>query len=122
MPFFSADIETPHASKYLQQLCKHFAHKVTVDFSPEAGRVEFPPGRCIMAADGTRLQFHCKAKEDRAIPMIKGILENHLVKFAWREELSIEWVNQVPEDICTELLSPAFMPGGDAQSETEERA
>ena len=34
-------IETEYASRYLQQLCKHFAHKIPVAFSKTDGRIAF---------------------------------------------------------------------------------
>jgi hypothetical protein len=46
-----ARIETEHASLYLQQLCKHFAHKLSVEFTPSQGRIPFTAGACVLAAD-----------------------------------------------------------------------
>ncbi len=110
MTAFQTSIATQHASKYLQQLCKHFAHKVTVQYSPEEGRVAFQPGRCLMNADAEVLNFYCLAQEDHAIPVIKGIIDQHLVKFAWREELAYDWRDGLPDNIA-ELLSDAdFLP------------
>ena len=36
--------QTPQASKYLQQLCRHFAHKVAVEYDASQGRAALPPG------------------------------------------------------------------------------
>jgi hypothetical protein len=35
-----AEVATPRAERYLQQLCKHFGHKVAVTFDPRSGKVE----------------------------------------------------------------------------------
>lgn len=35
---------TAQASKYLQQLCKHFAHKVEVTYGAQSGSAALPPG------------------------------------------------------------------------------
>lgn len=110
MTAFSTSIRTEHAQKYLQQLCKHFAHKVTVEYSPEEGRVAFPPGKCLMNADAQMLTFYCLAREDGAVPVIKSILDKHLVKFAWREELDYEWVTGMPDDFAAELARDDFLP------------
>lgn len=37
--------ETPNAGKYLQQLCKHFAHKVEVDYGDGHGSAASPAAR-----------------------------------------------------------------------------
>ena len=113
MPNFSTTVRTDHASKYLQQLCKHFAHKVRVEYSPAEGRVAFPPGLCLMNADDEGLSFYCKASEERAIPVIQSIIDNHLVKFAWREELSYEWEAGMPEEIASLLADDDFLPPAD---------
>ena len=38
----TAAVPTAHASKYLQQLCKHWQHNLQVEFTPEHGTVTFP--------------------------------------------------------------------------------
>ncbi len=37
-----AVVPTENASKYLQQLCKHWEHNLQVEFTPENGTVIFP--------------------------------------------------------------------------------
>ena len=37
-----ASVPTAHASRYLQQLCKHWSHNLAVTFSETAGTVTFP--------------------------------------------------------------------------------
>ena len=49
-------VPTAHASRYLQQLCKHWEHNLQVEFTPENGTVIFPkdargadhPGAAVM--------------------------------------------------------------------------
>lgn len=91
--------ETEQASKYLQQLCKHFAHKVRSDFDAAAGRVEFPPGLCHMTAEDARLSFYCQSAKPQGLLVMQGIIDNHLKRFAWREELALTWLAGLPEDM-----------------------
>ncbi len=84
-------IKTKHASKYLQQLCKHFAHKVEVDYDAEKGLVQFPPGPCTILASGDDLRFSCTSEQEQGLQVMHSIIEQHLVKFAWREELTFLW-------------------------------
>ncbi|WP_439530214.1 DUF2218 domain-containing protein [Pannonibacter sp.] len=87
----SAEAVTPAASKYLQQLCKHFAHKVTCEWTPETARVDFPFGDCRMTAEGDRLTIVCESAEEEGLKRMQAVIDVHLVKFAWREELTLEW-------------------------------
>ena len=50
-----AEITTERASIYLQQLCKHFAHKLAVEFTPEQGVIPFSMGTCRLEAVGDKL-------------------------------------------------------------------
>jgi hypothetical protein len=46
-----ARITTERASIYLQQLCKHFAHRLPVEFTPERGQITFSNGTCRLTAN-----------------------------------------------------------------------
>ncbi|WP_421780022.1 DUF2218 domain-containing protein [Kiloniella litopenaei] len=86
-----ASVQTDHASKYLQQLCKHFAHKVSVQYTPEKGDVDFGFGDCLMMADEKGLSFVCHADDRPRLEKIESIISIHLEKFAWRENLEMKW-------------------------------
>lgn len=88
---FHGSVSTGSASKYLQQLCKHFAHKVPATWSPEEGTVEFPFGQCHMLATETDLRFACKAEPGEQSERLKHVVESHLERFAWRETLALHW-------------------------------
>ena len=91
MPSSTAVIATEHASKYLQQLCKHFAHKVSVDFDAERGQIDFPFGDCRLRADEKSLTIDCKTKTDEELARAQSVVFDHLKRFAWREELEANW-------------------------------
>jgi len=91
MPAARARVATPLASRYLQQLCKHFAHKTEATFTPEQGRVAFPMGTCAMtAADGV-LTLDAHAAGPAALEQVKEIVGGHLQRFAFREKPAIVW-------------------------------
>lgn len=85
-----AQISTEHGSKYLQQLCKHFGHKVPVKFTPTFGRVEFSFGHCELTANEDQLVIISKS-ETSDLPKLEKIISSHLARFAFRENLTIEW-------------------------------
>ena len=87
----STTVTTEHASKYLQQLCKHFAHKVSASYNAQKGEVTFPFGSCQMEAEGDVLTIHCQAQSDEELLQTKAVIESHLERFAWKEELKLTW-------------------------------
>lgn len=79
------------ASRYLQQLCKHFAHKVPVTFDEREASVEFPFGACRMWANDTDLRIECEADTDETLKRTHFVVHDHLERFAWREKPDIVW-------------------------------
>lgn len=87
------EIATAHASRYLQQLCKHFAHKLPVEFDPAQGSIAFGPNQCRLAADEARLRIELTVPDAEEMPRLQDAVVRHLVRFAFREELAVAWRN-----------------------------
>lgn len=84
--------ETPNASKYLQQLCKHFAHKIEVDYNETYGECAFPTGAATLRADQDRLLATVTAETEEMLTRAKFIVDKHLQRFAFREEFEqMQW-------------------------------
>lgn len=103
MPFQAqTHVTTAEASRYLQQLCKHWAHKLTVDFTPEQGSVIFP--RDLRGADWPAdatlelvarpdgLECRLTASDPAQLAALQGAVARHLDRFAFREgPFSYDW-------------------------------
>lgn len=84
-----AIVETEHASRYLQQLCKHWSHKFTVEFSPARGHIDLGEGRIVdLSASATSLTVEVEAAD---LPRMEQVAADHIVRFAFREELKFDW-------------------------------
>jgi len=98
----TARVPAADAGKYLRQLCKHWAHKLAVEFTPEQGKVVFPrdargaawPGDAILtlkAGDG-RLECRLEASDPGQLAALKDAVARHLDRFAFREApLPFDW-------------------------------
>jgi hypothetical protein len=84
-------VPTEHASRYLQQLCKHWSHKYPVEFTPHNGRIEMSVAVLILDADAEGLGLHLTAEAD-VLERMEGVVERHLERFAFKEELKFAWV------------------------------
>lgn len=93
---------TAHASKYLQQLCKHWQHNLAVEFTPEHGTVTFPKdargatwaGDVLVTfnAGADALSVRIDASSDEHVEAMKGVVARHLDRFAFREApLTFDW-------------------------------
>ena len=86
-----ARVETDSASKYLQQLCKHFQHKLPATFDAEAGAITFPFGEVKLAANAQALVLATVSSSREDLDRLNDVVARHLVRFAFREELAISW-------------------------------
>lgn len=100
----TAVVPTENASRYLQQLCKHWAHHMTVEFDETHGQVIFPKnarganwpgdGQFTMEARPGALTCRIAATAPGQLAGLKQAVETHLNRFAFREgELDFNWVN-----------------------------
>ncbi len=87
-----AVLTTASGPKYLVQLCKHFAHKIEVSYTDSHGECQFVCGSSVMEADEKGLRIMVRASDEQGLAQTQGIIESHLVRFAFREKLeSLDW-------------------------------
>ena len=74
-----ADVATEHASRYLQQLCKHWAHKFPVEFDPHHGAIDLTSlGRTVLDADETALHIAVAADDTASLERLEAVVADHL--------------------------------------------
>lgn len=88
-----AKIETQEGSNYIGKLCRHFRHKIETSYTENEGKAIFPKGICVMTATPRELMLEIDAPDQETVEKIQGVLERHLVKFAFRENLTITWLD-----------------------------
>ncbi|WP_343525205.1 DUF2218 domain-containing protein [Sphingomonas sp.] len=88
-----ARVPTLSASRYLQQLAKHWSHKMEVSFTPEEGTIVFPNGSKLeMRADSEMLDVVLSVPEDGDTARMREVVSSHLDRFAFREApLTFDW-------------------------------
>ena len=68
MPSSQARVPTASASRYLQQVCKHWSHKFAVEFTSEKGHIPFNDGRiCNLEATPDVLTLRAEAPDAEAL-------------------------------------------------------
>ena len=95
---FQGAAATASASLYMTKLCKHFRHKIVVEFDERSADARFPFGRCLMRAEAQALRFDCQADDAEAAARIRFVLDDHLVRFARKENLSIAWSEEALDE------------------------
>ena len=98
----TARVPTAHASKYLQQLCKHWQHNLSVEFTPDHGTVAFPrdargadwaaDALVTFDAGSDALSVRIDASSDAHLEAMQEVVVRHLDRFAFREApLAFDW-------------------------------
>jgi hypothetical protein len=93
MPSSQARVSTASASRYLQQVCKHWSHKFAVEFTPEKGHIPFSDGRiCNLEAGPGILTLRAEAPDVEALERLQRVVVEHIKRFAFREDLGeVQW-------------------------------
>jgi hypothetical protein len=88
-----ARVPTHSASRYLQQLAKHWSHKMEVAFTAEEGTIDFPNGsRLAMRADSETLDVVLTVPDGEDEERMREVVASHLDRFAFREApLTFDW-------------------------------
>ncbi len=87
----TAEIATAHAQRYLTQLCKHFQHRCPVELGDAAGSITFTAGTCSLRADAGALTLSLAAPDEAHLVQLQDVVSRHLVRFAFREALEVNW-------------------------------
>jgi len=88
-----ARVPTGSASRYLQQLAKHWSHKMEVSFTAEEGSIAFPNGSLLaMKADSETLDLVLTVPDSEDDARMREVVASHLDRFAFREApLTFDW-------------------------------
>ncbi|WP_274631151.1 DUF2218 domain-containing protein [Arvimicrobium flavum] len=82
-----ANVATASGVKYVQQLCKHFGHKIPTTFADGHGECQFDVGRAVMDADDKGMTIRVSAADAPGNQRLQHVIESHLERFAFRENL-----------------------------------
>lgn len=87
----TATVTTPKAAGYAAQLANHFGHRIPARFEGSDGEITFAMGSCRLHAEGARLELTVTGATPDAITQLQDVVARHLLRFAFREELAIDW-------------------------------
>lgn len=90
-PVATVEVLTAHASRYMQQLGKHWAHKFETVVTPDNARIVLPMGVCKMQALADRLLVRLEGDVGDDMDRFKVVFADHLSRFGHRETLVFGW-------------------------------
>ncbi|MBV0892611.1 DUF2218 domain-containing protein [Paracoccus sp. Z118] len=88
----TAHYPTPNASKYVQQLAKHFAHKIEVRSDAESADFTMAAGTIRLEAQDGAFVARVEAEDAKGIINLRYVIDKHLVIFAFRDGFTgLDW-------------------------------
>jgi hypothetical protein len=87
----TAEVTTENAASYMQKLCAHWSHKFAVTVDGHHGTIELPTAKCDLRASETMLTVRLELQEDADEARMQKVVEEHLQRFGFREELVFVW-------------------------------
>ncbi|SFL05210.1 DUF2218 domain-containing protein [Falsiroseomonas stagni] len=87
----TARVETATPSRYLGQLCKHFAHRIPASHDERQGRIEFPEALCELEAEEGALVLRLTTAEEAVMARMQKVVADHLLRFAFRDPPQVVW-------------------------------
>lgn len=89
----SAIIESEHACKYLNVLCRHFGRKVEAEWDEFQGMVKFSIGTTVMVVNpsANQLTISCHAENQTMLEDQTSTIDRHVTLFARRELIELSW-------------------------------
>lgn len=92
MPIAKTSVPTVNGAKYMQQLCKHWSHKLEVELSEQRGVVRFPAAVATFEPRAGALEVAIEGDKSEEVERLKGVVASHLDRFAFREApLRFDW-------------------------------
>ncbi len=87
-----ASVMTGNGVILLRKLCRHFAHKVPTTIADTQGIIDFPFGRCLLAANEGRLDLSISLGAALDAEKAEQVVGDHLQRMSRDEDLAIQWV------------------------------
>ena len=87
----SAFVATETPARYISRLCKHFAHKIPVNFDEQQGRIQFDSGLSLLQAEEGGLRLSVETMDQESLERLQNVVASHFERFAWQEALTLSW-------------------------------
>ncbi|GAA2805386.1 hypothetical protein GCM10010441_32770 [Kitasatospora paracochleata] len=99
MPVSTALVDTDRPERYIKQLVSHLGRKVSTDLTLDGrGTVTLSAGSCVLVPGPDGLELTATAADAEALAGVQDVVARHLVRFAAREDLAVDWSEPIGGD------------------------
>jgi caffeoyl-CoA O-methyltransferase len=96
MPTSTAQVATGRPERYIKRIVAHLGTGAGAGISLDGrGTIALSRGDCVLTPSGGRLTLMASAADLDALASVQDVVARHLVRFATREELTVDWTPPV---------------------------
>lgn len=92
MPSMNARVATRDPGRLINRLCKHFRHKIEVEWTETEGLLTFTIGECRLRGSDGELLLACDAPDGEQLEQLGDVVASHLIRFAGEEVSEVHWL------------------------------
>ncbi|WP_222864396.1 GNAT family N-acetyltransferase [Micromonospora sp. WP24] len=92
MLYSTARVVTDRPHRYIKQLVSHMGRKVPTELDEQRGSIRFSLGSCLLVASTAHFDMIVKAGTADAIAAVEDTIARHLLRFAARDTLTVDWL------------------------------
>ena len=85
----SARVATDEPARFMKQLCRHFGHKLEVEWSEDRGSIVFSAGRCDLTAEPGELVLATSSETLEGAAQVADVIASHLLRFGAKSNLEV---------------------------------
>ena len=93
-----ANVNTANGAALMRRLCQHWGHKFPVECGVSTGRIELPQAICVLKAEPDVLEVQVNLTDEADQAHLESVVEEHLKRFGFREELVFAWTREEGTD------------------------
>ena len=87
-----SQVNTTSGQRYINRLCKHWAHKLSIEQTDTQSNIMFEGAVCRLSATATQLHVQLDATNVETLERFKPVIADHLQRMAASTEpLQIDW-------------------------------
>jgi caffeoyl-CoA O-methyltransferase len=92
MTYSTARVTTDRPERYIKQLVSHLGNRVPTELAEDGrGTITLRSGQCVLTADPSHLDMVATAQDAEALAEVQDVITRHLLRFAARDELVVDW-------------------------------
>lgn len=86
-----ATVHTANSHGYLDEMCRHFGHRVHTQLGNGRGSVQFDEGTLLAHARPQALELELSAQDPKSLERLQALVTAHIERWGEADQLRVDW-------------------------------